>query len=197
MKVIGITGGVGSGKSALLAAIKTEYDCEILLADQIAHFLKEPEQSCYGPIVQLLGEDVLDERGWIDRNKMAEKIFADRLLLERVNAIVHPAVKQYIQEVITQEKKKQKLDFLFVEAALFLEAGYQDMADQVWYIYAKKQVREQRLQQGRGYSLEKIHSIMEKQLSEDVFYQKCDVVIDNSGSLEESMQQVRKELKSI
>lgn len=197
MKVIGITGGVGSGKSALLAAIKTEYDCEILLADQIAHFLKEPEQSCYGPIVQLLGEDVLDERGWIDRNKMAEKIFADRLLLERINAIVHPAVKQYIQEVITQEKKKQKLDFLFVEAALFLEAGYQDMADQVWYIYAKKQVREQRLQQGRGYSLEKIHSIMEKQLSEDVFYQKCDVVIDNSGSLEESMQQVRKELKSI
>lgn len=195
MKVIGITGGVGSGKSALLAAVKAEYHCRVLLADEIANFLKEPGQCCYEPIVKLLGEDVLDENGWIDRNKMAEKIFADRQILERVNAIVHPAVKQYIRETILREKKADTLDFLFVEAALFIEAGYQDMVDQVWYIYAKKQVREERLQKGRGYSLEKIHSIMEKQLSEDVFYRVCDVVIDNSLSLQESMQQVRKELK--
>lgn len=197
MKVIGITGGIGSGKSALLAAIQKEYRCKVLLADDIANFLKEPGQCCYEPIVYLLGQDVLDEKGMIDRQKMAAKIFSNESFLELVNAIVHPAVKQYIKEHIEQERQKGELDFLFVEAALFLEAGYRDMTDCVWYIYARKEVRIERLQSGRGYTLEKIQSIMGKQLSEDVFRQKCDAVIDNSDTLEKSMEQVRKELADL
>ncbi len=197
MKVIGITGGIGSGKSALLAAIQKEYRCKVLLADDIANFLKEPGQCCYEPIVYLLGQDVLDEKGMIDRQKMAAKIFSNESFLELVNAIVHPAVKQYIKEHIEQEREKGELDFLFVEAALFLEAGYRDMTDCVWYIYARKEVRIERLQSGRGYTLEKIQSIMGKQLSEDVFRQKCDAVIDNSDTLEKSMEQVRKELADL
>lgn len=197
MKVIGITGGIGSGKSALLAAVQKEYRCKVLLADDIANFLKEPGQCCYEPIVYLLGQDVLDEKGMIDRQKMAAKIFSNESFLELVNAIVHPAVKQYIKEHIEQERQKGELDFLFVEAALFLEAGYRDMTDCVWYIYARKEVRIERLQSGRGYTLEKIQSIMGKQLSEDVFRQKCDAVIDNSDTLEKSMEQVRKELADL
>lgn len=197
MKVIGITGGIGSGKSALLAAIQKEYRCKVLLADDIANFLKEPRQCCYEPIVYLLGQDVLDEKGMIDRQKMSAKIFSNESFLELVNAIVHPAVKQYIKEHIEQERQKGELDFLFVEAALFLEAGYRDMTDCVWYIYARKEVRIERLQSGRGYTLEKIQSIMGKQLSEDVFRQKCDAVIDNSDTLEKSMEQVRKELADL
>lgn len=197
MKVIGITGGIGSGKSALLAAVQKEYRCKVLLADDIANFLKEPGQWCYEPIVYLLGQDVLDEKGMIDRQKMAAKIFSNESFLELVNAIVHPAVKQYIKEHIEQERQKGELDFLFVEAALFLEAGYRDMTDCVWYIYARKEVRIERLQSGRGYTLEKIQSIMGKQLSEDVFRQKCDAVIDNSDTLEKSMEQVRKELADL
>lgn len=197
MKVIGITGGIGSGKSALLAAVQKEYRCKVLLADDIANFLKEPGQCCYEPIVYLLGQDVLDEKGMIDRQKMAAKIFSNESFLELVNAIVHPAVKQYIKEHIEQERQKGELDFLFVEAALFLEAGYRDMTDCVWYIYARKEVRIERLQSGRGYTLEKIQSIMGKQLSEDVFRQKCDAVIDNSDTLEQSMEQVRKELADL
>ena len=84
---------------------------------------------------------------------------------------------------------------MFVEAALFIEAGYKDMVDSLWYIYAREDVRIHRLQTGRGYTLEKIHSIMDKQLQEEVFREACDVVIDNSGSLEETMLQVRAELK--
>lgn len=196
MKVIGITGGVGSGKSALLHAISKEYKSRVLLADEIAHLLKEPGQFCYAPLVELLGEDVLETNGFIDKKKMAELIFGNKALLEQVNAIVHPAVKQYILECIQEEQKKAEIDFVFVEAALFIEAGYRDMVDSLWYIYANEQVRKERLQANRGYSLEKIQSIMEKQLQESVFREACDVVIDNSGSIESALIQVRRELEN-
>lgn len=194
MKVIGITGGVGSGKSALLSAIEEEYSCRILLADDIAHFLKEPGQRCYEPLVVLLGEQVLDEAGFIDKKKMADAIFYDNTLLQAVNDIVHPAVKEHILYCIKEERDKLQVDYVFVEAALFIEAGYRDMVDSLWYIYADKDVRINRLQSGRGYTREKIHSIMNKQLQEEVFRGSCDVVIDNSGSLDDAMAQVRAEL---
>ena len=194
MKVIGITGGIGCGKSALLTAIGQEYKCRILLADNIANFLKEPGQRCYDPLVYLLGKDVLDVAGLIDKKKMSDLIFGNEALLELVNAVVHPAVKQYICECIEEERAKGQVDFVFVEAALFIEAGYRDIVDSLWYIYAHEEVRIERLKEGRGYTLEKIHSIMNNQLQEDVFRKYCDVTIDNSDSLDTSMAQVRKEL---
>ncbi len=194
MKVIGITGGVGSGKSALLNAIAEEYKCRLLFADDIANFLKEPGQRCYEPLVQLLGQGVLDEKGFLDRKKMSDLIFGNVVLLEQVNQIVHPAVKQYIIECIGEERQKGQVDFCFVEAALFIEAGYRNIVDSLWYIYSDVGTRISRLSEGRGYSLEKIQSIMKKQLQEEVFRAECDVVIDNSGTLEETMAQVRSEL---
>lgn len=197
MKVIGITGGVGSGKSALLHAIEQEFSCRILLADEIAHFLKEPGQACYAPLVSLLGQEVLDEAGFIDKTKMAEVIFRDRTVLEKVNALVHPAVKKYLLACIAEERIRGSVEYVFVEAALFIEAGYRDMTDCLWYIYADQEVRIERLESTRGYSLDKIHSIMKKQLQEEAFRDAADVVIDNSGTLEEALAQVRAELKRI
>lgn len=196
MKVIGITGGVGSGKSALLQAISKEYNCKILLADDIANLLKEPGQRCYQPLVYLLGPGVLDEKGYLHRPKMADMIFGNEALLELVNLVVHPAVKQYILEVIEEERQKGQIDYCFVEAALFIEAGYRDLVDSLWYIYAHEEARISRLMEGRGYSIEKIHSIMKNQLQEEVFRANCDVVIDNSGTIEDAMAQVRTELKN-
>ena len=194
MKVIGITGGIGSGKSALLTAIQREYNCRLLLADDIANFIKEPGQSCYAPVLYLLGQDILDEAGFIDKRKMADKIFGNEELLDRINAIIHPAVKHYICQCIEEEREKGLVDYVFVEAALFIEAGYRDIVDSLWYIFAREEVRIHRLQEGRGYSLEKIRSIMDNQLQEEVFREHCDVVIDNSEGMDNSMAQVRKEL---
>ena len=194
MKIIGITGGVGSGKSALLAAIQEEFRCRVLLADEIAHFLKEPGQSCYEPLIKLLGEQILDGKGFIDKQKMADVIFGDSRLLEEVNKLVHPAVKQYILQCIEEERQRGLSDFVFVEAALFIEAGYKDMVDSLWYIYACVEARIRRLKEGRGYTLDKIYSIMDKQLEEEAFRSAADVVIDNSNRLEEAMVQVRAEL---
>lgn len=194
MKVIGVTGGIGSGKSALLKVIEEEYDCMVLRADDIAHFLKEPGQCCYEPLIKLLGAEILGANGIINKRKMSDKIFGNKALLEQVNAIVHPAVKNYICENIQKEREKKQLEYIFVEAALFIEAGYRNIVDTLWYVYAREEVRIKRLQEGRGYSVEKIQSIMNKQLPEDMFRKYCDVVIDNSEDIENSMEQVRKEL---
>ena len=195
MKVIGITGGVGSGKTALLNAIKEKYNCIVLFADEIANFLKLPGEACFAPIVALLGKDILDKKGFIDNKKMAQLIFKDAHLLQKVNDIVHPLVYDYIVQTIEKEQKEGKIDFLFVEAALFIEAGYKSFADSVWYVYVPRDLRVLRLKESRGYSDEKIADIMNKQLQEEAFLSSCDVKIDNSNSLVEAMKQVDKALQ--
>lgn len=195
MKVIGITGGVGSGKTALLNYIRENYNCEVIFADEAAHLVEEPGQKCYEKLVELLTPCILNLDGTIDRKKMAEAIFKNEGLLEEVNGIVHPAVKQYILEEIATQKKLQKLDFLFVEAALLIEDGYLNIVDELWYIYANEEARRARLKDSRNYSDEKINAIMEAQLSEQEFRNACSVVIDNSGSLEDSFQQIDRKVR--
>ena len=195
MKIIGITGGVGAGKSEILSFIEKNYNCEIYLADQVAHKIKEQGEICYQPLVELLGKDVLDPDGEINKGKMASIIFADEEILKKVNEIVHPGVKEYIITRMKEAKEKGVVDLFFIEAALLIEAGYQDMVDELWYIYAKKEVRVKRLQDNRGYSLEKIEQIMNSQLAEDVFFKTCDFVIDNSGEIEDSYKQIRNKLR--
>ena len=165
MKTIGITGGVGAGKSKILAYIQTHCNCRILLADEAAHKVREPGNPCYNALVRLLGTDTLEEDGQINRQKMAAKIFADHKLLEAINTVIHPAVKAYILQEIEAEREAGKIDAFFVEAALLIEEGYGELLDELWYIFAQKEVRRKRLIQDRGYSEEKVEQIFASQLS--------------------------------
>lgn len=190
MIVIGITGGVGSGKSALLAYIKESYNCRILLADEAAHKVKEPGQSCYNKLVELLPEDVLNKDGSINKGRMADEIFGSEELLEQVNKIIHPAVKEYIQNEIALERERNDIQFFFIEAALLIEDGYLNIVDEMWYVYAGEEIRRQRLFSSRGYTNEKIQAIMKSQLAEEEFRKYCSTVIDNSGSFKEACRQI-------
>ena len=190
MKFIGITGGVGAGKSLVLSTLKEAACCRVLPADDVGYAVKLPGQPCYEALVELLGKDVLQKDGLIDREKMAERIFRDPALLERVNAIIHPAVKQYILQEVEREKRLGKLDFFFLEAALLIEDGYGELVDELWYIHADKDVRARRLKESRGYSEEKINRILASQLSEEAFRQHCDVVIENNGDVNQLRLQV-------
>ncbi|NBJ91603.1 dephospho-CoA kinase [bacterium 1xD42-62] len=194
MKVIGITGGVGSGKTAVLEYIAGKYNCKVILADKAAHKVEEPGQLCYKKLVKLLSGNILNEDGTINREKMAVRIFGSDKLLEEVNKIIHPAVKQFILEEMERERKAGALDFLFIEAALLIENGYLDIVDEMWYIYALENVRRRRLIGARNYSDEKVTSIMKSQLSEEEFKKHCKVVIDNSGELAVAYKQVDKKL---
>ena len=195
MMVIGVTGGIGAGKSELLSYINEHYRCHIILADDVANRVKEKGTACYDAIVDLLGDSVLQPDGEINRNKMAARIFADKKLLAKVNDILHPAVNTFIRDAIEEEKEKGEKDFLFIEAALLIESGYEHIVNRMWYIYASEEVRRQRLKAGRGYSDEKITRIFEKQLSDEQFRIHSDIVIDNSGSLSDAYLQIDRELE--
>jgi len=190
--IIGITGGVGAGKSSVLNYINEKCKCRIVLADDVGNEVKLPGEICYNRLVELLGRDILDEEGYIDKLKMAEAIFSDEELLLQVNAIIHPAVEEYILREIRKEKEAGELDFFFVEAALLIECGYGKHVDELWYIYASEEVRRARLKAGRAYSDEKISAIMQGQLAEEEFRKACAVVIDNSGDMEETKKQIDK-----
>lgn len=190
MKVIGITGGVGAGKTAVLSYIEGKYNCRVILADEAAHQVKEPGQDCYDRLVSLLGKGILARDGTIDKGKMAERIFASGSLLRQVNEIVHPAVRELILSAIREEREEGLHDFLFIEAALLIEGGYLEIVDELWYIYAGEEARRKRLREARGYSEEKIRSIMEKQLKEEAFRKYCKVVIDNSDTLAAAYRQI-------
>ena len=194
-KIIGITGGVGAGKSKVLQYIEDNYNCRVILADKVANDIKLKGGPCYEPLLEILGRDVLDENGEIDKGKMASKIFFDEKMLKNVNEVLHPATNNYIIEVVNHERSSGVLDFLFIEAALLIECGYDKIVDELWYIFADRETRRQRLKATRGYTDSKIDSIFDKQLSEDEFRSHCKVVIDNSGKLEDTYKQVDNAMK--
>ena len=180
MKVIGITGGVGSGKSRVLEYLQSKYRAVICQADQVAWKLQEPGQKCYREIVEFFGSEILSENQEIDRKKLGEIVFSDKSKLEVLNQMMHPAVKEDIKEKIREEKRKGT-DCFVIEAALLLEDNYAEICDEIWYIYTDEQVRRARLKESRKYSDEKINRIMKQQLSEDEFRARCQITIDNRG----------------
>ena len=202
MKIIGVTGGVGSGKTELLHYIEKNYRCRILLADEASHEVMQKGGRIYEPLVALLGSSVLDSSGEINRKEMAARIFSHEELLGRVNALIHPAVREFILEAVAEEREKaaagadDAVDYFFLEAALLIECGYRSVVDEMWYIYCDLAVRRERLKKSRGYSDGKIDSILSSQLTEAEFRSGSDVVIDNSGNLEDAYRQIREALAS-
>lgn len=188
-RVIGITGGVGAGKSVVLNHLKENYPCEILIADDIGNDVKMPGGRCYDAFIELVGEDIVKDDGTIDKAKAAEKIFADDALLEKVNALIHPAVKEEVRER-TAKAKEENVPFVFVEAALLIEAGYIPELDELWYVYAGEELRVKRLAESRGYSAERIANIMEQQLEDEEFRLYADRVIENNGKVEGLTKQI-------
>lgn len=194
MMTIGITGGVGAGKSQILSYIEENYNSKVVRADEVAHLLEEPGHTCYDRIVTFLGEDILLENGLIDKKKMAAIIFRDKDKLAGVNAIIHPEVKKYFIELMRKEKEAGEIDFLFIEAALLIEEHYDEIVDEMWYIHTDVEIRSKRLAESRQYSAEKIADIMRGQLSEEEFRRHCSVVIINNGDLEETYKQINEKM---
>ncbi|MFI3177791.1 MAG: dephospho-CoA kinase [Eubacteriales bacterium] len=190
-KIIGITGGVGAGKSAVLCYLSQAYGYSVIQADQVAHEVKEKGTPCYEALVELLGEDILDGEGQINRCKMADVIFKEPDKLRQVNELIHPAV----QEVLLQAMAEEDGAYLFIEAALLIESGYLPYLDELWYIYADEEVRRKRLEQDRGYSIHKTDDIFASQLTDEEYRSYKPVVIDNSQARENAFHQIDKILE--
>ena len=181
MKVIGITGGVGCGKSAVLAYLESEYAAVVTELDEVAKNLQKSGQECFGQIVAQFGVEILGDDGELDRSRLAEIVFRD--------PIVHPKVKEWVREDIAR-KRKDGVGLYVIEAALLPTAGYESICDEMWYIYAEEPVRRRRMKESRGYTDEKITQMIASQPTERMFRESCGHMIDNSGTLENTKKQI-------
>ena len=189
MKILGITGGVGSGKSKVLHFLEDEYGAVVCQLDEVAKELQKKGGVCYQKIIELFGTEIIGTDGELDRSRLAALIFQDVKMRQKLNGIVHPEVKKWVEQDI-EEKKKRTVPLYVIEAALLPEAGYEDICGEMWYIYAKESVRRERLKQSRGYSDEKIARMMEAQSPERIFRSACQAVIDNSGAFDNTKRQI-------
>lgn len=194
MKVIGITGGVGAGKSTVLDFFQEEMGAHVIQADKVGHLLMEPGQTCYEPVLALFGKDVRKNGETIDRRRISDIVFSRKDLLEKLNKIIHPAVKEYIREDI-RLRRKQGTSICVVEAALLLEDNYREICDEIWYVHTDRNIRIQRLMESRGYSKEKALKIINNQASDEFFRANTDYTIENNGDLEYTHEQIREGIK--
>lgn len=191
MKFIGITGGVGAGKSAILDYLKNKPDTKVMLADEIAHELMVPGTQCYDRLKAEFGtEDIYQKDGFFDRIKLAQVIFSDDEKRKKLNGIVHPAVRKYVIGQAAYERKEGRIKLLVLEAALLIEEHYDEICDELWYIYTSEENRRIRLKKQRNYSDEKISEIFNSQLTDEKFRKACRVVIDNNGTIEAAAAQI-------
>lgn len=191
MKFIGITGGVGAGKSAILDYLKNKPDTKVMLADEIAHELMVPGTQCYDKLKAEFGtEDIYQKDGFFDRIKLAQVIFSDDEKRKKLNGIVHPAVRKYVIGQAAYERKEGRIKLLVLEAALLIEEHYDEICDELWYIYTSEENRRIRLKKQRNYSDEKISEIFNSQLTDEKFRKACRVVIDNNGTIEAATAQI-------
>ena len=190
MRVIGVTGGVGAGKSTVLGIMEKDFGAYVIQADQIGHILMEPGEECYDAVIGLFGKETIKKDKTIDRKRISDVVFTDKEMLLKLNGIIHPAVKSRILRLI-QEQREAGREICVVEAALFLEEKYQEFCDEVWYVYTEEEIRIQRLMENRGYSREKSLGIIKNQVSDHVFRENTDYVIENNGDLLETRRQIR------
>lgn len=190
LPVIGITGGVGSGKSVVMEILSEEFGGAVILADQVGHDLMQPGAVSYRQIISHFGQDILDEDGQINRQALAAIVFSDEAKLKELNGITHPNIRREIIERIKGFRTGGGHPFIALEAALLIEGGYEEITDELWYIYVTEENRIKRLMAARGYSEEKCRAIISSQLSDAVFRQHCRTIIDNNGSVEETRRSV-------
>lgn len=188
MKIIGITGGIGSGKT-LVTKLLEEEAAYIANTDRIAKELMEPGQASYIDVVEYFGKDILLEDKTIDSNRLSKIVFKDEKKLKILNSLTHPKVLEVVQEEI-EEKRKEGWKYFVIETALMIESGYDTICDQVWYVYAPEKMRRDRLKKSRDYSDLKIDSIFESQCKDEDFRKRYSIVIENVGDLDYLKEQV-------
>jgi dephospho-CoA kinase len=185
---LGLTGGIASGKSAVAAMLR-EMGFAVLDADSLAHKLIEPGQPAYDEAVREFGPSVVDSSGRIERGKLAAMVFADRAKLDRLNAIVHPRVKEALLRQFDEWAGNGTRDAAFVEAALLVEAGYQTDLDGLVVTWSRPEQQLQRLG-ARGLSDEEARRRIAAQLPVAEKLKFATEKIDCSGSLEDTRRQV-------
>ena len=194
MKVYGITGGAGTGKSEVIKMLQQNFGGCVIMSDEVARELMQKGNISYQLIVEYFGRDILMDDGDIDRKKLADHVFNNKEALEKLNSMTHPYVKDEIRKLIAEAEASGECRFVALESAILLECGYEDICDEFWYVYTKPEIRRQRMKETRNYSDEKVDSVMRNQQPDEVFFEQCSFVIKNNTTLSDVYAQLKKKL---
>ena len=183
MKVIGLTGGIGSGKSTV-SQFLAELGAVILDADRIGHEAFKPDTELWQEVVVAFGRQVLTPNNDIDREKLGEIVFGNPESLARLNRIMHPRMHEIVTAQL-DDYRRQGMDVVILEAPLLIEAGWASSVDEVWVTAAAEATVLSRLEAQKGLSRQQSLARIHSQLSSEARVRHADVVIDTDCDLEE------------
>jgi len=183
MKVIGLTGGIGSGKSTV-SQFLAELGAVIIDADRVGHEAFKPDTELWREVVVAFGRQVLTPSGEIDRKKLGEIVFGNAELLRRLNQIMHPRMYDMVKAQL-EEYRRRGVEVVVLEAPLLLEVGWDSLVDEVWVTVASEATVLKRLQERVGLSKEESLARIRSQLSSEERIRRADVVINTDCSLDE------------
>ncbi len=196
MYILGVTGGVGSGKSKILEYLEQEKHAVVVRSDELGRVLLDPGTPGFDRAVEIFGSGVVREDGTLDRAAIAAELFRYENKKEALDAYIHPAVIGETRRVALEAQKRGESLFVVESAILFVDS-YNEMCDGIWYIYADIEKRRARLRESRGYSDERTDSMIRNQMSEEEYRRRCDLVIDNSGDFTDTQRQIDEALSSL
>ena len=183
MKVIGLTGGIGSGKSTV-SQLLHELGAVVLDADKVGHEAYKPNTETWLDVVATFGRQILTSHGEIDRTKLSQIVFSDPELLTQLNQIVHPRMYEMMRSQI-EEFRRQGVEVVVLEAAILLEAGWTPLVDEVWVTVAPEHEVVKRTLERNRLTKEQILARIHSQLSSEERTEHADVIINNDGSIDE------------
>jgi dephospho-CoA kinase len=199
MLIVGLTGGVASGKTAVSQVFKEE-GAYIIDADQIARELVQPHQLSWNELIRAFGQEILQEDGSIHRKKLADKVFADPKERKLLNQVLHPRIKEEMDRRTREIEQKDPEAIVVIDAALLVELGDHQGMDRVIVVTSTERQQIQRLKDRDGADQEEARKILSSQMAPEEKLKVADFVIRNEGSLNEvrrRAKEVFQELKRI
>lgn len=185
MKIIGLTGGIASGKSTVSSVLK-DLGAIIIDSDDVAHEIIAPRKPAWVDVVKLFGSQILNPDMTINRDILGEIVFNDQVKLKALNQIVHPRVAERFKDDLQDIRKAQPDAVVVMDVPLLFETHMERICDVVWVVWVDRETQKQRLMKRNNYSEEEATVRIDAQLSLDEKAKKADVVIDNSKSIEET-----------
>jgi dephospho-CoA kinase len=191
MKVIGLTGGIGSGKSTV-AHFLVELGAEVIDLDKVGHDVLSKNGNAYKKTTLNFGETILNKNGEIDRNKLGTIVFGDPMALKRLNNIVHPEIDKIVAKKM-KEYRQRGVKAVVLEAAVMQEAAKTKQTDEIWVMLAPEETVLRRLKERSGLSVQDVKARIKSQMTNEERAKKADVVIINDGTLNELKVKVKTE----
>jgi len=181
MKIIGLTGGIGTGKSEV-SKVLTELGAVVLDADKIGHQVYRAETCTWREIVNAFGEDILKPNNEINRKKLGDIVFRDLKELNRLNSIVHPKIRNFLNMRIAEERENG-IPSVIVDAAIIIEAGWLPVVDELWVVTSELKNVLERLKLKERFSKEAVMSRINTQMAQDERIEYATVIIENNSDL--------------